>query len=109
MSSKIRGPKGPVCRKQSPPARAECRGRGHDGFPCVWLALRVRVYQNVYDVQAVLQLIVIDHSSWREEKMQLADKVCLITGGTRGIGAASAIDLAQRGADVALVGRVLDE
>lgn len=41
--------------------------------------------------------------------MQLAGKVCLITGGTRGIGAASAIDLAQRGADVALVGRVLDD
>jgi 3-oxoacyl-[acyl-carrier protein] reductase len=41
--------------------------------------------------------------------MRLPGKVCLITGGTRGIGAASASDLAQRGADVALVGRVLDE
>ncbi len=37
--------------------------------------------------------------------MQLADKCCLITGGTRGIGAATAIALAEHGADVALVGR----
>lgn len=41
--------------------------------------------------------------------MRLEGKVCLITGGTRGIGAASAMDMAQRGADVAIVGRALDE
>lgn len=41
--------------------------------------------------------------------MRLENKVCLITGGTRGIGAATALDLAQRGANLALVGRVLDE
>ncbi|MEP6754103.1 MAG: SDR family NAD(P)-dependent oxidoreductase [Chthonomonadales bacterium] len=37
--------------------------------------------------------------------MQLVDKVCLITGGTRGIGAATAMDLAEQGAHIALVGR----
>lgn len=36
--------------------------------------------------------------------MNLTDKVCLITGGTRGIGAATAIELARRGADIALNG-----
>ena len=40
--------------------------------------------------------------------MQLKDKIALITGGTRGIGAAAGIEMARRGADVALVGRVLD-
>ena len=41
--------------------------------------------------------------------MNLQGKVCLVTGGTRGIGAAGAIELARRGADVAINGRVLDE
>lgn len=41
--------------------------------------------------------------------MQLQDKICLVTGGTRGIGAATALALAQSGASVALVGRRLDE
>lgn len=41
--------------------------------------------------------------------MELAQKTCLITGGTRGIGAATAILLARSGADVAIVGRRDDE
>src|SRR4030088_2009509 len=41
--------------------------------------------------------------------MQLKDKICLVTGGTRGIGAAAAIELARRGASVAVCGRSPDE
>ena len=41
--------------------------------------------------------------------MELKDKVGLITGGTKGIGAATAIALAKAGADVAIVGRRDDE
>jgi NAD(P)-dependent dehydrogenase (short-subunit alcohol dehydrogenase family) len=37
--------------------------------------------------------------------MNLAQKVCLITGGTRGIGAATALALAEAGASLALVAR----
>ncbi|MBI4324004.1 MAG: SDR family oxidoreductase [Chloroflexi bacterium] len=37
--------------------------------------------------------------------MQLSELVCLVTGGTKGIGAATAIALAERGAHVAIVGR----
>jgi NAD(P)-dependent dehydrogenase (short-subunit alcohol dehydrogenase family) len=40
--------------------------------------------------------------------MQLSDKVALVTGGTLGIGAAIVLDLAGRGADVAVVARNLD-
>ncbi len=39
----------------------------------------------------------------------LQDKVCLITGGTRGIGAATALACAQAGARLALVARRTDE
>jgi len=41
--------------------------------------------------------------------MDLKNKACLITGGTKGIGAATAVALAQHGADVAIVGRNLDD
>ena len=37
--------------------------------------------------------------------MDLLDKACLVTGGTSGIGAATAITLAERGADIAVLGR----
>ncbi|MDB6052905.1 MAG: short-chain dehydrogenase/reductase [Verrucomicrobiales bacterium] len=37
--------------------------------------------------------------------MDLKNTVCLITGGTKGIGASTAVLLAERGADVAVVGR----
>jgi NAD(P)-dependent dehydrogenase (short-subunit alcohol dehydrogenase family) len=41
--------------------------------------------------------------------MELKDKVCLITGGTKGIGAATALLFARKGARVAVVGRRLDD
>lgn len=41
--------------------------------------------------------------------MNLSRKVSLVTGGTRGIGAATAIALAKEGADVAIVGRHFDD
>src|SRR5262245_55013266 len=40
-----------------------------------------------------------------ENRMDLKEKVCLVTGGTKGIGAATAIALAREGAHVALVAR----
>ncbi len=40
--------------------------------------------------------------------MDLKNKACLVTGGTKGIGAATAIALAQQGADVAIVARNVD-
>ena len=41
--------------------------------------------------------------------MQLSGKVALVTGGTRGIGAATALALAKSGADVAITARRLDD
>jgi NAD(P)-dependent dehydrogenase (short-subunit alcohol dehydrogenase family) len=37
--------------------------------------------------------------------MELKGKICLVTGGTKGIGAATAIALAKEGADIAINGR----
>jgi NAD(P)-dependent dehydrogenase (short-subunit alcohol dehydrogenase family) len=41
--------------------------------------------------------------------MDLHGRTALVTGGTKGIGAATAIELARRGADVAIVGRHDDD
>ncbi len=41
--------------------------------------------------------------------MQLTDKSCIITGGTRGIGAATALEFARQGADLVLVARRADD
>jgi len=41
--------------------------------------------------------------------MDFKGKVALVTGGTRGIGAATAIALAREGADVAITGRRIDQ
>jgi NAD(P)-dependent dehydrogenase (short-subunit alcohol dehydrogenase family) len=41
--------------------------------------------------------------------MDLTNTACLITGGTRGIGAATAVAFAERGANVAIVARRIDD
>jgi NAD(P)-dependent dehydrogenase (short-subunit alcohol dehydrogenase family) len=41
--------------------------------------------------------------------MEITDKLCFVTGGTSGIGAATALELARRGGDLAVTGLVLDE
>lgn len=41
--------------------------------------------------------------------MELKNKVCLITGGTKGIGAATALELARHGAHISINGRTKDE
>jgi citronellol/citronellal dehydrogenase len=40
--------------------------------------------------------------------MRLEDKVILITGGSRGVGAACARALAKEGANIALAGKTID-
>ncbi len=41
--------------------------------------------------------------------MNLDGKICLVTGGTKGIGAATAVGLAERGAHIAIAGRHNDD
>ncbi|HVR87524.1 MAG TPA: SDR family NAD(P)-dependent oxidoreductase, partial [Planctomycetota bacterium] len=41
--------------------------------------------------------------------MDLKSKVCLVTGGTKGIGAAAAIALAEQGALVSIAARTIDD
>ncbi len=41
--------------------------------------------------------------------MNLEKKICLITGGTKGIGAATALALAEKGADIAIAARHVDD
>lgn len=41
--------------------------------------------------------------------MDLKNKVCLVTGGTKGIGAAAAVALAEQGGSIALAARTLDD
>src|SRR5579862_583538 len=41
--------------------------------------------------------------------MNLKNKVCLVTGGTKGIGAAAALALAEQGASVSIVARGIDD
>jgi len=41
--------------------------------------------------------------------MDLKNKVCLVTGGTKGIGAAAAVALAEQGGRISLVARTLDD
>jgi NAD(P)-dependent dehydrogenase (short-subunit alcohol dehydrogenase family) len=45
----------------------------------------------------------------KKDLMNLQGKITLITGGTKGIGAATAIEFAREGADIAITGRHNDE
>jgi 3-oxoacyl-[acyl-carrier protein] reductase len=58
---------------------------------------------------ADLRRLVHLTTDYKRILMELSGKFALVTGGTRGIGAATALALAKAGADVAIVGRRLDD
>src|SRR4029453_18923401 len=54
------------------------------------------------DLRSDFRQLRCAHSGGLEDMNELQDKKAVVTGGSRGIGAATAIALAERGADVAI-------